>query len=177
MTDEPGVAHDDDAVEYVLGPERRICVFGPVARRQRPDELLVTEVGWHPDAKHESIAPRREVARLTLVRPPGLQVVVRSDRDVEELVPVAVHVPEDQVVASVRIRFPTLVGRCNRLTAVVDDSATRDLTADRAIDDQQGQHDEDGRHAEPSEPFVGSWHPTDLVEPGDADGRGGVASG
>ena len=105
------VRHEHAVVDEVVGMQRRV---GPlrlaIGTRQRPDHLVVAEVGGHVHLEQEPVAARQETRRLAQVRAAGVEPVVRTGRDVDFLFPVPIEVAEDQVEGPVGVGLPSFVG-------------------------------------------------------------------
>src|SRR6185436_6560797 len=106
------------------------------------DELvLVGEAVRHADAEDEAVAARQEVGRLSLIRAADVEAVVRTDRDVDLLFPVAVHVTEQEVLGPVGILLPSLVAGRNVLPPGIREGLAGD-------DRRGGGHEDDAGHKE-----------------------------
>src|SRR5262249_23272770 len=81
--------------------------------------FLVAPVPRHPYAEHETVTARLEVRRLSAIRRAWLDVVGGADRNVELLLPVVIHVAEQEIGRSVVVLFPTLKRGPDRLAARV----------------------------------------------------------
>ena len=95
---------------------RRLAV-----RDQRPRQLLLAEVFRHLDREDRRLTARQEDGRLTVVGPARLDLVVRTDRDLNGLGTIAILVAEDDQVATAVLQFaPSLIGGENRFVRVAD---------------------------------------------------------
>ena len=89
-------------------------------RAQFPHQGLVAEVLRDDDAKDVLVATRHEMRRLATVAT-RLERVVRTDREVNGLLVIAVHVAEPHVVRAVGIDVEPLVDRRDALAGRVTD--------------------------------------------------------
>src|SRR6266853_5951997 len=86
---------------------------------QRPVEFLFAEVLRHRDGEDAPLAPVEKMSRLALVYRAGLDFVLRSDRNIQLLFCVAVHVSEQHIETAVRIRKPSFESGCDALSGIV----------------------------------------------------------
>src|ERR1700733_7150466 len=86
---------------------------GLTVRKNGPDELVFIEIGGDPDGEHSPLPASQEMGRLTLVGTARIDSVVRSDRDIDFLLRIAVEIAKKQVEASVRVLEPAFEGASN----------------------------------------------------------------
>jgi hypothetical protein len=91
--------------------QRRERLLGPAVRCQRPDQILLAPVLRYAHLEHVLLPPRVEVRRLSLVHSARLERVVGPDRNVDFLLVIPVHVPEDHVEAAIGIALPAFEDR------------------------------------------------------------------
>ena len=77
----------------------------------RPDQFLLPPIFWHLDSKDPGLPPRKEVGGLAAIRFAGFKFVVRSGRDDEFFLPIAVEVAEHKRESPVWVAQPSLVDR------------------------------------------------------------------
>ena len=83
-----------------------------------PDKLLLTPVRRYVHSENELLATRVEARRLTPVRRPRLELVVRAHGYLRHLLVVPVQVAEDHGERAVGVRFPALEHRRHVLSPV-----------------------------------------------------------
>jgi len=143
-------------VEQVVRFERGVRSFGLPMRDERPREFLVAEVLRDANRKQEHVAARVEMRRLPLIGPAGIDVVVRTDGQIEFFLPVRVHVPEEHREGAVVVLPPALVRRRDALPAGV-----RVLRLGAGLLMEQKNRDRgnyDQRRSRPQHPTEKSFH-------------------
>ena len=106
-----GLRRLDEVVEDVIGPQRGVRLLRSSVRRERPHELVLRA-----------------------------EAVLGANRDVDLLLPVPVHVAEDEVLLAVRRLLPSFIGGRDVLTARVGERLSgerHERGAERADDGRQ----------------------------------------
>src|SRR5439155_7994026 len=101
---------------------------GLSVRDQRPRQLPGPEVVRDVDGKHAPLTPREKMRRLALIRTARLDLVLRSDGDVEVLFGIPVEVADEQVDAAVAVPVPAFECAGDTRSALADRGGQPELT-------------------------------------------------
>src|SRR5439155_16514771 len=96
-------------------------------RDQSPRQLPGPEVVRDLDGKHAPLTPGEKMCRLALIRPARLDLVLRSDGDVEVLLGIPVEVANEQVDAAVAVPVPAFECAGDARSALADRVGQREL--------------------------------------------------
>ena len=102
-------------IDLVIAFERGVCVLRLPVGRDGPDQLFAAEIVGDADREQERVASGVKMGRLPLIGASRFDAVVGTDRNVELLQPVRVHVPEEHREGPVLVRPPPFVGRRHTL--------------------------------------------------------------
>ena len=84
-----------------------------------PSQLPVTEVSRDPNREHTPLPAGKEMRGLALIRPPGLDPVIGSRRNLQLLLQIAVVVAEQETETAIGVREPPFKGARDTLPEVV----------------------------------------------------------
>src|SRR3954464_2587141 len=104
----PELLERADRIALVQGQRNRIAL---AIGDDGPGDRFGPEILRHLDHEHAPLPSDLEVRRLTLIRRARLDAVVRTDRDVERFLLIAVVVAEQHAEAAVLVLVPAFVGR------------------------------------------------------------------
>src|ERR1700722_20329931 len=89
------------------------------AHGQGPPHFLIAPILWNPNLENELLTPNIEMRRLPLIRVTLLDLIIGTDRDIQRLLVVAIHIPENQAERPIGVSLPAFETRSHVLTGCV----------------------------------------------------------